>query len=235
MKKLLSIAIISIFILSSASSQAGVLTAEEVKEKITPMIVQNAQKYTDAELNAKVIAIPFKSVQIPEGEVTYTITSAVDRFVPRDLSKVVINVKGQPFRTFNAPVEIKAYKEVLVATEYIDRERTLSANCVSRKKLEVSTNLDYIVSPELIGQEIITKKPFKTGEIIDKRFVKIKPDVTRNSNITAIFRQNNLSISIDATALSDGMRGDYIEVLNSAYKKTYTGKVIGENRVLIEM
>ena len=42
-------------------------------------------------------------------------------------------------------------------------------------------------------------------------------------------------VSVDGTAMSDGMCGDYIDVENKNYKKIYNGKVIGENKVLVEI
>ena len=42
-------------------------------------------------------------------------------------------------------------------------------------------------------------------------------------------------ITIDGTAMSDGMLGDYINVENKNYKKVYNGKIIGENRVLVNI
>ena len=39
-------------------------------------------------------------------------------------------------------------------------------------------------------------------------------------------------VTIDGTAMADGMTGDYINVENKNYKKAYNGKVNGENRDL---
>ena len=77
---------------------------------------------------------------------------------------------------------------------------------------------------------------FREGEMIDKRFVKVKPDVVLNSEVRVFFVSNDaVMITIDATAMSDGLLGEYIKVSNKKYNKTYTGKVIGENRVLVQI
>lgn len=235
MKKILNLALISILTLSALKVQARVFSADEIKARISEQVVANAQQYTDAELKANVIALPFQSLQLPDGDITFVVTSMIDKFMPRDLQKVIISVNNKPYRTFNTPVEIKAYKSAMVASEFIDRDRVLNPNCVVCKKVEVSDKIEYTLTSDLLNREIITKKPFKEGEVIDKRFVKLKPDVQRNSEVTAFFNKDNLQISIDAIALSDGMKGDYIGVENRNFKKTYTGKIIGENKVLIEM
>ena len=42
-------------------------------------------------------------------------------------------------------------------------------------------------------------------------------------------------ITIDGTALGDGMVGDYINVENKNYKRVYNGKIIGENKILVKI
>ena len=87
----------------------------------------------------------------------------------------------------------------------------------------------------MLGKDIISKKLFRDGEIIDKRFVKLRPDVMKNNVVTAYFSSNNVTVEIDAVAMSSGMKGDYIGVSSKQYGKVYTGKIIGENKVLIEL
>lgn len=235
MKKLFSITIIMLLTLSALKTQARVFSADEVKANIQEQVIQGCKKYTDAELSAKVIALPFSILQLPDGNVTFEASSIADRFMPRDLKKVTVKVDGNVVKTFNAPVEIKAYKEVLVATDFIEREKTITSSCAVSKKVEISSKLEYVLPASMLGKEIIAKKNFTQGEIIDKRFVKLKPDVQKNSTVTATFNNSSIAVTIDATALSDGMVGDYIGIENKNYKKIYTGKIVGENRVLIEI
>ena len=102
--------------------------------------------------------------------------------------------------------------------------------------MEVSLNLDYILTKDnLENKEMISRKWFREGEIIDKRFVGMKPDVKSYSTVQAYFKSGNIFISTDGIVLSDGMIGDYVNVKNNTYKKTYRGKVIGENKVLIDI
>jgi flagella basal body P-ring formation protein FlgA len=102
--------------------------------------------------------------------------------------------------------------------------------------MEVSQQLDYILTQEMLNnKQIVTKKWFREGEIIDKRFVRMKPDVERNSEVQAYFKSNGVMIMVNGKALDDGMIGDYISVLNDKYKKTYKARVIGENKVLINI
>ena len=95
---------------------------------------------------------------------------------------------------------------------------------------------NYVLDEKMLDKEITTRKIFQKGEIIDKRFVRMRPDVARNSDVRIFFvSKGSVMITIDGTALSDGMLGDYINVENRNYKKVYNGKIIGENRVLVNI
>ena len=64
----------------------------------------------------------------------------------------------------------------------------------------------------------------------------MKPDVERNMAVRIFFISNGaVMITIDGTALADGMTGDYINVENKNYKRFIQGEVIGENRVLVSI
>lgn len=235
MKKIINLALISTLTLSALGVQARTFSSDEIKAEVSKQIVESNAKYTDAQLEATVIALPFQSLALPNGKVSFTATSCLNKFMARDLKKINVYVDGKLVKTFNAPTETKAYKEVLVASETIDRDKLLTSKTVSTKKVEISNILDSVLTSDMLEKEIITKKGFREGEVIDKRFVKLRPDVQRSAEVTAYLTINNLMVSINATALSDGMLGEYIGVENKSYKKVYTGKIIGENKVLIEM
>lgn len=155
--------------------------------------------------------------------------------MPRDLEKVSIYIDNKLIKTFNAPVVVKAYQNVLIASCFINREKTIDSSVVRTERREISNNIGYALNADAINKSIVAKKFFSEGELIDKRFVKLRPDVLRNATVTVEFSTNNLAITTDATALSDGTIGDSICIINKNYNKVYTGKIIGENRVLVKI
>jgi len=235
MKKIINLSLITILTLSALTVQARTYSADEIKVEISKSVVEHDSKYTDASLVATVVALPFMSLALPEGKVSFKTSSCLDKFMPRSLKKVDVYVNDNFVKTFNAPVDIKAYKDVLVAATNIDREKLITKSIVNVKNMEVSNSLEYVLTENMIEKEIITKKMYREGEILDKRLVKLRPDVQRCTPVTAYMTVNNLMISIEATALAEGMMGEYIGVENKGYKRVYTGKIIGENKVLIEM
>lgn len=235
MKKIFSLTLIAILALTAVKADATVVKESELKSIIAQKVVENFRQYTDAQMEVNVVALPFRELNLPEGQITYEIKTNATKFMARDLEKVTVYVNGRVAKVFNAPVVIKAYKNVLVASGEIPRERELSASVVKIEKREVSNIIDNVLEAEDLSKGIIAKKFFAKNELVDRRYVKLRPDIMRNSLVTVMFNTNNLTISIEATALSDGSVGDNICIMNKGYNKIYKGIVIGENKVLVKI
>ena len=227
-------ALLLLFIIPSA--QAQIIPSSKVKVDVARLFENNYKKITDGDVQVKITATPFADLQLPDGKITYKVAPGSDKILPRDVKRVDVYVNGAYVRTLNLPAQTAVYKDVLVASEQINREQTLTKSCTEIKKVDVANRADYVLEGSMLDKEITTKKIFLKGEIIDKRFVKMKPDVARNADVRVFFVSNgSVMISIDGTAMSDGMLGDYINVENKNYKKVYNGKIIGENRVLVNI
>ena len=234
MKKLLILALM--IIVSTIRANAQVVTSAEVKSKVSALLTESYKKSIDADIEVKVSATPFAQLQLPDGEITYKIVQGGNKIIPRDIKRVDLYVNKAFIQSINLPTQTVVYKDVLVASDFINREQAITKDVVMMKKIDISQKLDYVLSDNVLNKEMSAKKAFQKGEIIDKRFVKMKPDVVRNEEIRVFFVSNgSVMITINGIAMSDGMTGDYISVENKKYKKTYTGKVIGENRVLVNI
>lgn len=229
------ILIVSVLTFSSLKVNAAILTGPEIKKAIVEQVREKYKSYTSAQLDIQVVALPFKDLSVPNGKVSYIVQSNVNKFVARDLEKVSLYVDDQFIKAFNAPVVVKAYEDVLVASNFINIGQPLNTNNVTVKRIEISNVMSYPLRADAMGKEMMAKKAFREGEILDKRFVKLRPDVLRNATVAVTFKTNNLTIAIDARALSDGVIGESICLMSKEYNKVYTGKVIGENKVLVEI
>ena len=234
MRRFLNTALI--MMITGMSVNAQTVTSAEVKSQIASQLKAGYEKMIDAEIEVKVNATPFAELQLPDGKIEYKIVQGGDKIAPRDIKRVDVYVDNAFIRTLNLPTQTNVYKEVLVAADCINRDQSINRETTLLKKMDVSLRMDYILTDKVLHKEMFAKKAFQKGEIIDKRFVKMKPDVERNNGVRIFFVSNGaVMITIEGTALSDGMAGDYINVENKNYKKVYTGKVIGENRVLVNI
>ena len=222
--------IVLLTFISTASVQAQIISSSKVKVDVARLFENNYKKITDGEVQVKITATPFADLQLPDGKITYKVAAGGDKILPRDVKRVDVYVNGAYVRTLNLPAQTFVYKEVLVASDLINREQVLTKDCTEVKKIDISNRANFVLDGSMLDKEITTRKIFQKGEVIDKRFVKMKPDVARNSDVRVFFM-----ITIDGTAMSDGMLGDYINVENKNYKKIYNGKIIGENKILVNI
>ncbi len=223
-------------ILFASAAQAQILTSTQIKNDVSKLFENHYKKTVNGDIQVKITATQFAELQVPDGKISYKIVGGGDKILPRDIKRVDLYINENLFRTLSLPAQTSVYKDVLVANDFIDREQTLTKECTSTKKVDVAMKADYVLDESMLDKEITTRKIFQKGEIIDKRFVKMRPDVARNSEVRVFFVSNGaVMISIDGTAMSDGMLGDYINVENKNYKRVYNGKIIGENKVLVNI
>ncbi len=236
MKKVLSTILTLILFAGSVSAKS--ISAETLKKDLQNLILNDYKTKTSADLDIKISMLPFQTLNLPDGEITYTLINNSDdiKLVSRDVKRINILVNNKLQRTLNIPIEINAYDEVMVAAENISREQPISLNKTRFKKMNITNKSDFVVTKAFMNKEMVAKKEFKEGEIIDKRFVKVRPDVTQNSEVRIILNSDNgFQISIDGIARTDGTIGEYVTVENKMYNKVYNAKVIGENRVLVNI
>ena len=234
MRRYLATALIMLVTVLGANAQT--VTSAVVKSQIASQLENTYKKMTDADVEVKITATPFSQLSLPDGKITYKIVQGADKIVPRDIKRVDIYVNNAFVKTLNLPAQTVVYKEVLVATDFINRDQAITKETTVVKKIDVSQKMDYVLSEKLLNKEMSAKKAFQKGEVIDKRFVKIRPDVERNGAVRIFFVSNGaVMITIDGTAMADGMCGDYVNVENKSFKRVYNGKVIGENRVLVSI
>ena len=232
MNKIIATALI--LIISNLGVNAQMVSSSDVKTSVAKILETNYNKMTNGEVEVKVSATPFAQLQLPDGKVSYKVVSGGDKILPRDIKRVDVYVNNAFVKTLNLPVQTIVYKDVLVASDFINREQAVTNECTTVKRMDVSMKMDYVLDSKMLAKEMTTKKAFQKGEVIDKRFVKMRPDVQRNGEVRIFFVSNgDVMVTIDGTAMADGMTGDYINVENKNYKKVYNGKVIGENRVLV--
>lgn len=232
MNKIVATALI--LIISNLGVNAQMVSSADVKTSVAKILETNYNKMTNGEVEVKVSATPFAQLQLPDGKVSYKVVSGGDKILPRDIKRVDVYVNNAFVKTLNLPVQTIVYKDVLVASDFINREQAVTNECTTVKRMDVSMKMDYVLDSKMLAKEMTTKKAFQKGEVIDKRFVKMRPDVQRNGEVRIFFVSNgDVMVTIDGTAMADGMTGDYINVENKNYKKVYNGKVIGENRVLV--
>ncbi|MDD3149714.1 MAG: flagellar basal body P-ring formation chaperone FlgA, partial [Candidatus Gastranaerophilales bacterium] len=156
-------------------------------------------------------------------------------FSPNTILRVTVFSNNKYVKSFGVPVSIRISDNVLVAKDFIENGQALSTSNLAVEKKDISLKVDKVLRADFNWSDMITRKQFKAGDIIDKRFIESAPEVVKNSPVSIIFQTANLKISLDAQAMEDGKIGDFIKVKCKKYQKSYRAKVISENTVLVNI
>ena len=214
------------------------LDAQYIENEVVKAVKKDMYSKGFSDVEVKVLGVPFKSLELPEGQLEMRIVETPGSgYSKRCIKPLRVYVNNSLIRSFGVPLEIKAYKEALVATKEIGIGKSINSSNVILKKVEVDGNHHNLVSMSLFdGEEIVSSKFYRAGQPIDKRFSKIRSDVQKDEMVTVVFdMQNNLTVSIKGKALASGSKGDMVAVQNSDNKKVYYGEIINKNIVKVNI
>ena len=226
---------IIILTFSVKAVSAAVLTKEKLASEIERQVVSHMTKYVDGDVTAQALLLPVNSFDIPDGELDVDVKLDNDNFVPKKYTIITIKVNGKKIKKFPTPVALTLVKNVWVATETIERNKSLNESNFVLEKKDVTRNYAIVITAEQSISDYIAIRNIRAGDVIDKRFVMPKPDVAKNSVVSLIFDTGGVNIAIEGTSMQNGNIGDLIRVNSPRYKRSYTGKIIDENKILVRI
>lgn len=236
MKKILLTALIFITASLHNACKAQVVSADSFKMLVKNQICTDLKKYNLENAEVNIGNIPVSQLTLPDGKVSVEVISNSNGTAPKEYKKINILVNGANVRTLYVQAEIKAFKNAAVAKEMIQRDSAITLKSVEFKQVDVLKYLNSALSEEDVSNGLIAKKVFYPGEIISKKFTASRPDVLKNAIVAVHSKtESNLNIVVEGIALNQGSIGDVIQVKNRRMNKTYTGTVVGENKVEIQI
>jgi len=227
--------IMILLVLSNTCVFAAVLTPEVLTAAIEKQVLTKLSKSITGEIHAKAMMLPVDGLEIPQGKFDIKVDLDNNNFAPRKYTMVTINVNGQKVRKFSVPVLLTWQQNVWVATEGIAKDNSLKPSNFALEKRDITHNYALTISADKDISDYIAVRPIKSGEVIDRRCVMPKPDVFKNSIVSAIFDAGGINIAIDAIATQNGVIGDSIRIHSEKYQKFYTGQIVSSNKVLVKI
>ena len=227
-----------IIILASVPNAFGaIITAENVSKEVVEQISTHLKEYNLDSFEVNVIHVPFNKINIDGENITLKVNKLnTKNITSRAIARVNIYSNGQYAKSVGVPISIKAYKEVYVAKHQIEKGEAITSEKLTKKKIDIANNTTHFLTDGEIEKGVSALKIFSADEVINSKFTKCVPDVEKNSIVKVIINsKNSIVITTEAVALSDGNIGDTINLQNKELKKIYTGKIIGENRVLVQI
>jgi len=231
------------FLISALSCKADAvildskLLKETIKKDVETQIKSNmANLKLNGNIKVEVINLPYEKIETHEGKngkVKVETNINLKFFNPVTMVQVKILVNGEVYKSFTAQAKISLYNKVWVAKDYIKRGELLTNTVFEEKETTYLSGTTALRSFD--PGKYLSEKNYNPGDVIDFNFIETVPTIIKDSPVSVIFKTNSVSITIPATALGKGNMGDYIKVRSNDYKKSYTGKIIGENLVEVSI
>jgi len=132
-------------------------------------------------------------------------------------------------RKFNYTVNLKAYKEVYVASSTIKKGEGVKGKIslrrmdMSRIRGEVITNPENLIASRNISQD----RPVLLSQVVQR------PDALKGSAVVIVYRSNGLNLSTTGELVEDAYIGKNVRVRNSTSGKIVLGKFSRNRKVII--
>jgi flagella basal body P-ring formation protein FlgA len=151
------------------------------------------------------------------------------------LLKVLIIKNGKILKQDFAQVYVKIWAKIPVATKFIKRGKILMRGDFRWELREINYgNYDFAGnSSSIIGKKALYS--IGSGNVIRNKVLSSKISVKRGEIIRIIVRTKGIRISAIGKALTSGIKGQMIKIINLKSKKKLEGKVIGENLVEVSV
>lgn len=228
---------ISLFTCQSTFTFARVVDQQEIKDAVYEKVKSDLEKSDLDDFELSVGDLPFDQLNFPDGNLEIRPDGLLTKnYTSRMITRVAFYVDGKYIKAVGIPISIKAYKNVYAAKEYIEKDDLITIDKVQLKLTDISSNTIKFPSKKDFERGVKALKPFDADEVISERFTRATPDVKKNSVVKVIINsKNTIYVTTEAIALADGKIGDVINVQNKKLNKVYSGKIIGENKILIKM
>lgn len=224
---------IFIALLLAAKASCATLEAQVVSREVKKNLIEQIKQTYNGKTEVEVTALPFKSLELPDGDVKIKAELNLQAISSPTIARVSILVNDVKVRTFGARVELKIYDKVWIAKSWIQKGSSLYS--VRLEEKEISSIQGGYVKQDSDPANYRARRNIRPGEVINTLSIEETPMIVENSPVSLIFQTSQVSVTVPATALTSGKRGDFIRVKSTNYKKSYVGKIIGENLVLVNI
>ena len=155
------------------------------------------------------------------------------KLAPSVLIPVVTNSeKNIPNQWISVTLKIK--KNALVALRNINFGERISEKDFENKWTDVSFSREEPLNFESIKNYQLVNQPIQKGRVVFPSQLKQEPAAQRGQNIKALMGDDEIEISIAATAEETGRIGDMIKIKNTENKKIMSAIIIDKGVVKIQ-
>ncbi len=208
------------------------ITAEEIREQAERYL---QKRYAEQNINAEVISILFnRDLNVPEEGELHTLFRFSGKPVSGKLMlRMQLRGSGGYHETETFPVEIRLYKDVLVAQRDIPAGETVSETDIALEERDITDmrKVPLLQPVQVIGYATVRDVP--AGTVIIQRNLKSIPAIKRGASVVMVAEGASFRLTAPGVAQQNGGMNETIRVLNPGSKKIIYGTVIGKDVVRI--
>jgi len=148
---------------------------------------------------------------------------------------VLVRCDGPKPWTLYVQGKVEVFEPVLVAARPLSRGRLIQADDLKRVERAVSSlTSGYFTDAErLVGMKV--KRPIRSGMPVGRHMVEHRKLVRRGERVMIRAESGGVSVRMAGKALTDGAKGDLIEVENLSSKRTVEAVVASPGQVRVRM
>lgn len=142
---------------------------------------------------------------------------------------------GDSVASVTAIFQARLMRDVWVARSTLVKGQSLLTADVGQEKRDVLTSREAITALPVDDGSYEVADIVQSGALLSQRSFRQRPVVRRGNVVEAMLEDGNLTISVKAEALEDGIPGQLVRVRNLRTQREFRGKVKNEQTVLVQM
>ena len=148
---------------------------------------------------------------------------------------VLVRCDGPKPWTLYVQGKVEVFEQVLVAARQLSRGRLIQSGDLKRVERAVSglTSGYFTDAERLVGMKV--KRPIRSGTPVAGHMVEQRKLVRRGERVMIRAESAGVRVSMAGKALTDGAKGDVIEVKNLSSKRTVEAVVASPGQVRVRM
>lgn len=142
---------------------------------------------------------------------------------------------GKPFAKTDLQGKYYVMGDVYVPNRNIDKGEIIEEDMLRSIKVRMNRikHVNLVDKEKLIDKE--AKRNLKEGKVVNDKDVGQPVLIKKGQIVNSVFKTDNMLITAQVEAMSDGVKGQRIEVRNTKSKKDIYAEVIDADTVLVEM
>jgi flagellar basal body P-ring formation protein FlgA len=179
---------------------------------------------------------PWTAVTVPDEPLTVEVLEpALNRITTTCILRFELRAGERVIGSWQAPVQARLWREVLVARAALQRGQLLSETDFAHERRDVLAQREPLseLPADAAAYQLAESVPL--GAPLTARAVRLRPVLVRGQTAQAIVREGAMTIALKVEVLEEGAPGQLVRVRNLQSRRELRGKVLDEKTIAITL